>query len=200
MRIGLDNVLWRTRGRGWDYTFVLRPADPPVMAWYDFHADVFSEVAPGKDPVSTGGYLHLESSKKIPFIATTFQDPTLRDAAQRPIAHYIIWFPKTAAKPTEFVIPVDWGVQVVDAFGEGWHSAFESDGKSDDDLLEPARAILKEVVLLDQRAALVTLSRQIIEKKKALNRAPLRKRSFPRLLAATTAVLLALLVYWLTRR
>lgn len=201
MRIDLDSVLWRTRGREWDYSFVLRPAHPHIETWYDFHADVFAGTTPGTAPSVTGGFLRLGDGDEVPFIATSFQDATLRDAAGRPIAHYLIWFPNTPGRPTEYEVTADWGAQVVRAFGDEWGSAFAGDGTSEDDLLATARSLLKEVALADGEAVRVALNRDVVEKKKPPAGARTRKSNRSPLLAVTAAgvLLLLLLLYWLTR-
>lgn len=176
MRIDLDSVLWRTRGRTWDYGFVLRPVHPHIETWYDFHADAFSGATPGRDPVSVGGVLLTIDGEKVPFVATTFQDPTLRDAAGRPVAHYFVWFPTIAGAPADLELPADWGPQVVQAFGDEWKTAFSSDGASDDDLLAPARSMIKEVPLSDAGGSSIRFDRRVVEKKSVK---PSRRRARP---------------------
>lgn len=199
MLIDLDSVLWRTRGYEWDYSFILRPVHPHIETWYDFHADVFSETTPGATPSITGGFLRLGDGDEMPFVATSFQDPTLRDAAGRPIAHYLIWFPNTPGRPTEYAVATNWGAQVISAFGEEWRSAFDSDGSSDDDLLATARSFLKEVALADGEAVRVALIRTVVEKKKHPDGARLRKSRRLLLLAVAAAGVLLLLLCWLIR-
>lgn len=201
MRIDLDSVLWRTRGRTWDYGFVLRPVHPHIETWYDFHADAFSGATPGRDPVSVGGVLLTIDGEEVPFVATTFQDPTLRDAAGRPVAHYFVWFPTIAGAPADLEIPADWGPQVVQAFGDEWKTAFSSDGASDDDLLAPARSMMKEVPLSDARGASIRFDRRVVEKKKRQAVPPTSKTNRARLVtAAVGALILAMVIYWLTHR
>lgn len=210
MRIDLDSVLWRTRGRTWDYRFVLRPVHPHIETWYDFHADAFSGVTPGRDPINVGGVLHTSGRTEVPFVATTFQDPTLRDAAGRPVVHYLVWFPTVSGVSAYLEVPEDWGLQFVQAFGDEWKTAFSSDGASDDDLLEPARSRLKEVSLSDARNASIQLDRQIYERelrdrveKKKRRAVPPRSRTHRTLLLlaiGAAALILAVLISWLTNR
>lgn len=199
MRIDLDSILWRTRGREWDYSFVLRPTHPHIETWYDFHTDVFAWTTPGTAPSVTGGFLSLGDGDEVPFIATSFQDSMLRDAVGRPIAHYLIWFPNTRGRPTDYEVTADWGAQVVRAFGDEWGSAFAGDGTSEGDLLATARSLLKEVALVDGEAVRVALKRDVVEKKKPPAGSRMRKSTRWLLLALTVVgVLLLLLLGGLT--
>jgi hypothetical protein len=200
LRIDLDSVLWRTRGRTWDYGFVLRPVHPHVETWYDFHADAFSGAAPGTSPISVGGVLLTVDGEKVSFVATAFQDAILKDAAERPVAHYLVWFPSLAGAPLSFEIPADWGNQVIQAFGDEWKTAFSSDGASEDDLLATARAFVKEVPLSDAGGVSIRFDRRVVEKKKrqALPRTSKTNRAFL-VIAIAGVLILAFLMYWLTR-
>lgn len=201
MRIDLDSVLWRTRGQTWDYSFVLRPVHPSIETWYDFHADAFSGATPNTDPITVGGMLVTIDGEELRFVATTFQDPTLRDVAGRPVAHYLVWFPNIAGTPPDFEIPPDWGPQVVHAFGEHWTTAFSSDGASDDDLLTTARSLMKEVPISGAGGVTIRFERRIVEKKKRRVVPPASKTNRAVLVTATVgALILAIAIYWLTRR
>lgn len=201
MRVDLDSVLWRTRGRTWDYSFVLRPVHPRIETWYDFHADAFSGATPGREPINVGGVLRTIDGDEVCFVATTFQDPTLRDDVGRPVAHYFVWFPSVAGAPADLELPADWGPQLLQAFGDEWKTAFSSDGASDDDLLAPARSLLKEVPLSDTGCAPIQLDRRVFEKKKrqAVLRTSRTNRSLL-LTAAVVALILAVVISWLTNR
>jgi hypothetical protein len=89
LSLRLSDVLYRTRGRDWDYGFLLQP--PPLLGegWYTLHRRVFANVEPGRAPVLLRGALGVGTGK--PFFATTFTDAERRDSQGRPIAHYIVW-------------------------------------------------------------------------------------------------------------
>lgn len=201
MQIDLDSILWRTRGRAWDYCFVLRPVHPHIETWYDFHADAFSGAMPGAAPINVGGVLLTIEGEEVRFVATAFQDATLKDAAERPIAHYFVWFPNLPGAPPTLLIPADWGNQLVRAFGDEWGSAFTSDGASDDDLLATARSLMKAVDLAEASDVSVRFDRRVVEKKKrrALRRMSKTNRALL-VIATVGALILALLMYWLMRR
>jgi hypothetical protein len=199
MRIDLDSVLWRTRGRTWDYRFVLRPVHPHIETWYDFHGDAFSGASAARDPLNIGGILLTIDGDEVCFVATTFQDPTLRDRAGRPVAHYFVWFPAIARGSPDLELPADWGPQVVQAFGDEWNTAFSSDGASDNDLLAPARSLMKHVPLSDAGGVSVRFGRRVVEKKKRQAVPATSKTNRAFLVTATVgALILALVIYWLT--
>jgi hypothetical protein len=85
----LDDVLYRTRGRDWDYGFLLQPAPLLAEGWYTLHRRVFASIEPGVVPLLLRGELGVGTGK--PFFATAFTDTQRRDSQGRPIAHYITW-------------------------------------------------------------------------------------------------------------
>jgi hypothetical protein len=89
LSLRLSDVLYRTRGRDWDYGFLLQP--PPVLGegWYTLHRRIFASVEPGPAPLLLRGALGVGTG--TPFFATTFTDTERRDSQGRPIAHYIVW-------------------------------------------------------------------------------------------------------------
>jgi hypothetical protein len=89
LSLRLSEVLYRTRGRDWDYGFLLQP--PPLLGegWYALHRRIFANVEPGPAPLLLRGALGVGTGK--PFFATTFTDAERRDSQGRPVAHYIVW-------------------------------------------------------------------------------------------------------------
>jgi hypothetical protein len=89
LSLRLSDVLYRTRGRDWDYGFLLQP--PPLLGegWYTLHRRVFANVEPAPAPLLLRGALGVGTGK--PFFATTFTDAERRDSQGRPVAHYIVW-------------------------------------------------------------------------------------------------------------
>jgi hypothetical protein len=89
LRIRLRDLLYRTRGSGWDYAFLLQP-DPLIgEGWYTLHRRIFANVEPSADPVVLRGTLGIGIGH--PFLACAFADPQLRDHQGRAIAHYLVW-------------------------------------------------------------------------------------------------------------
>jgi hypothetical protein len=89
LSLRLSDVLYRTRGRDWDYAFLLQP--PPLLGegWYTLHRRIFANVEPGPAPLLLRGALGVGTG--TPFFATTFTDAERRDSQGRPVAHYIVW-------------------------------------------------------------------------------------------------------------
>jgi hypothetical protein len=90
LRIGLADLLYRTRGRDWDYCFVLQPKPILSEGWYALHRRIFANVEPSPVPLLLRGSLAVGTGH--PFFATAFADPELRDCQDRPVAHYLAWF------------------------------------------------------------------------------------------------------------
>jgi hypothetical protein len=90
LTLHLADVLYRTRGRDWDYGFLLQPAPLLSEGWYGLHRRIFANVEPSPSPLLLRGALGIGTGK--PFFATAFADATRRDSQGRPIAHYVTWF------------------------------------------------------------------------------------------------------------
>ena len=95
LRLSLREVLYRSRGRDWDYAFLLQPEPLLREGWYTLHRRIFSNVEPGAMPVLLRGTLGVGVGH--PFLATTFTDTTRRDSQARPVAHYLTWLGNSAA-------------------------------------------------------------------------------------------------------
>lgn len=94
LRLRVSELLYRSRGRDWDYTFLLQP--PPLLGegWYALHRRIFHNVEPSSTPIVLRGALGVGTGQ--PFLATAFTDPTRRDYQARPIAHYLTWLGRAA--------------------------------------------------------------------------------------------------------
>jgi hypothetical protein len=98
LRVSLRDILYRTRGRDWDYGFLLQP--PPILGegWYALHRRIFANVEPGPVPLLLRGSLGVGTGH--PFFATSFADAALHDDQGRPVAHYLTWLgPGAEAAP-----------------------------------------------------------------------------------------------------
>jgi hypothetical protein len=87
-------LLYRARGRDWDYAFLLQP--PPILGegWYTLHRRIFAHVEPTEEPLLLRGELGVGLGE--PFFATVFTDHARRDSQDRPIAHYLAWLGQSA--------------------------------------------------------------------------------------------------------
>jgi hypothetical protein len=89
LSLRLSDVLYRTRGRDWDYGFVLQPKPLLREGWYALHRRIFSNVEPTPRPLLLRGSLGVGTG--APFFATAFTDVERRDSQGRPVAHYVTW-------------------------------------------------------------------------------------------------------------
>jgi hypothetical protein len=94
LRLQLGHLLYRTRGRDWDYAFLLQPARILGEGWYTLHRRMFANVEPTPEPLLLRGALGVGVGH--PFFATTFVDSTRRDSQDRPVAHYLAWLGQAA--------------------------------------------------------------------------------------------------------
>jgi hypothetical protein len=137
LSVSLRDVLYRTRGRDWDYAFLLQP--PPLLSegWYALHRRMFGGVEPNEEPVLLRGELGIGLGH--PFFATTFVDPGRRDSQGRPVAHYVAWLGEGA----EAAPGLSFGPGLVAELGPALDSVFDlspaslgrGDGKPLDTLL-----------------------------------------------------------------
>jgi hypothetical protein len=119
LALQLRDVLYRTRGRDWDYAFLLQPEPLLGEGWYALHRRIFANVEPGRSPVLLRGALAVGTGH--PFFATAFTDAERRDDQHRPIAHYIAWFGAAAERAPD----VSFGPGLVGALGPALDSVFE---------------------------------------------------------------------------
>jgi hypothetical protein len=199
LELDLHGLLWRTRGRHWDYTFVLRPVLLLADSWYEVHSRIFEGLTPEREEQHRAGTI-LDTSGECVFVATAFIDPVRRDAAGRPVSHYLVWFrPEETRDGGVQRVPRDWGRSLLAQLGARLEAAFSLPGPgtpaehSTDDIEGAlAAAGLPPAVHLAGPAVEIPLSaRLVFEKKKSrASRAP---RSPLPLLIAIAALMLLLL-------
>lgn len=119
LSLSLADVLYRTRGRDWDYAFLLQPRPLLSEGWYALHRRMFSGVEPSEVPQLLRGQLGIGLGHA--FFATAFLDPARRDSQGRPIAHYLAWLGKAA----EAAPGLSFGPGLVDALGGALDAVFD---------------------------------------------------------------------------
>lgn len=161
INLNLNNLLWRTRGHHWDYTFLLTPDYPATGSWYTFHHEVFAGISPSTDPVVYGGILLTEEAQHA-FIATAFRDDSKRDGARRSIAHYMVWFPifSDPGNIIDLRIRSDWGSAILDAIKPAWLRTFEAEEESNKYLVE-VREKNQSLEIGDENAVAVIFDRRV---------------------------------------
>ena len=119
LSLRLRDVLYRTRGRDWDYSFLLQPVPLLGEGWYTLHRRIFANVEPEPTPVLLRGALGIGTGQ--PFLATVFTDPARVDSQARPVAHYIVWLgPDAEAAPG-----LSFGPGLVQALSSALDSVFD---------------------------------------------------------------------------
>lgn len=125
MHINCCSILWRTRGKFWDYTFLLSPVTPTRDSWYDVYTEIFSLLVPSEEPITRGGRLISASGSHI-YLATTFKDNDRLDAVGRAVTHSIAYFldNESVGDLNTIDVPAYWGRQFVAAFDAVYSKAF----------------------------------------------------------------------------
>jgi hypothetical protein len=121
LRLRLRDVLYRTRGHDWDYSFLLQPEPLLGEGWYALHRRIFANVEPGPAPLLLRGSLGVGMGQ--PFFATAFTDEQRRDYQDRPIAHYVTWLGSDAEAAPGW----SYGKGLVDSLGTALDSVFMLD-------------------------------------------------------------------------
>lgn len=206
--VDLHHVLWRTRGLNWDYTFLLRPILPDADRWYELHSRIFDGLAPETTEQDRMGTV-LDGDDEHGFIAATFLDPSRRDAAGRPISHYVVLFLPNEPLKQEFDgVPENWGRQLVAALSPALDAAFglpvseaEPNGRTIDDVEDIVAAELSsmaEPIHIDGRKVAAARGPSVTIEKKKQSLAVVRSSLNPRL--TILACTLLLVVVWLLLR
>jgi hypothetical protein len=124
LSLRLRDVLYRTRGRDWDYGFLLQPEPLLGEGWYALHRRIFANVEPGPEPLLLRGALGVGTGRA--FFATVFADTERHDDQGRPIAHYLAWLgPAAEAAPG-----LSYGPGLVEALGPALDKVFELSAES----------------------------------------------------------------------
>lgn len=89
--IDLRRLLWRTRGRRWDYTFLLRPTVPARPAWFNTYLEIFPEERerPGRPGSAVYSDGTLPQGGEL-YVAAVVTDPVRQDLCGRPVLHLFV--------------------------------------------------------------------------------------------------------------
>jgi len=140
--LALDRLLWRTRGRRWDYAFLLLPQDRPAGGWYRAYQSVVASMAASPADADTGKptlsvlALPHESGGEILLAAASVADRR-RDAAGRPVRHTFFYL-LTGQQQERATVPTCWPVAVLGFLSEAYAAAY--DLEASDDIEGTARA------------------------------------------------------------
>jgi hypothetical protein len=114
--IRINQLLWRTRGREWDYMFLAEPLSELEGGWYSFHKNVFAALNPREKEAHVIGELFDSTAENlVPFVGAAFLDGRRTDSLGRPIAHYMTWFRQgETIASIRRTVPDGWGRKLLD--------------------------------------------------------------------------------------
>ena len=178
-----EDLLWRTRGRKWDYEFISRPRREWKDRSYLVTTQVFSAGA-GRVPRNIVGQVEGET-----YLACSVLDPDRTDEFGRPVQHYVLWLvPEGALRGGVPEISSDWLLRTMAATRGPLDALFEAPSAPTgeepwkvDVRLEPSGAPVEHV-----RGPAVKLPKEV--------RLPVRRRARRGRPVLLLAVVLALLV------
>lgn len=106
LRVDLARVAWRTRGRSWDYAFIVTPDvlhDGLKDRWYDLLAEAFPAMTSRTDDELVTGMIDGD----VPYVAARVVDPHFKDSFDRPIRH--VFLIAGVAREQLEAVPAHWG-------------------------------------------------------------------------------------------
>lgn len=117
----VSRLLWKTRGRHWDYEFISVPEVPPLPGWMntldeilgsaDAHAE---QLLFGDLVVGNGGSADVSHA----FAAIRFLDPERTDWTGRRVQHFGVWFLGAPVQEIPELVPIDWHRQALEALAQ----------------------------------------------------------------------------------
>lgn len=102
--VRLEDLVWRTRGRHWDFKLVCCPEQTAEDLWRAALGGVLRPEQRDRRPQH--GQLEFADGTRMNVVAVTVMDEARRDAAGRPIAHQFLWRFDGDAPST---LPTGWG-------------------------------------------------------------------------------------------
>lgn len=133
--IALDRLLWRTRGRRWDYAFLLLPQDRPAGGWYRAYQSVAASMAAppadavGDDTAQRVFAIPREGGGELLLAGASFTDRR-RDAAGRLVRHTFFYL--LAEQGQERVtLPTGWPGAVQAFLSEAHAAAYDLEASDD---------------------------------------------------------------------
>lgn len=105
-----DHTLWKTRGREWDFEFLLLPLGTGIPAWYRIWSQMFKATSDSRDGIQRR-FGVFELGPRLGYAATMLLDPEgRRDAAGRPIFHQLALVTTDGEPPC---LPADWATTLL---------------------------------------------------------------------------------------
>ncbi len=90
--IPAGEILWRTRGRNWEYCFLLTPGIDRG-SWWRFYREVKAELNLSPSGDQAVGKIKDRAGNEHIYLASIYLDSKLIDAAGRETEQFVVWFP-----------------------------------------------------------------------------------------------------------
>lgn len=111
-----SSLLWKTRGKYWEFEFISTPSHPKLDSWWSKFQEVFQDVQVDEEPKIYYGELNFNQSEvRQPYLAAACFDAEREDWTRRRIQHFLIWFPNSieSAQSLKNSVPADWHNQIL---------------------------------------------------------------------------------------
>lgn len=87
-------VLWKTRGKEWEYTFVCKPSTPKLLSWQYIFEDIFEKLKNRDSPSFGYGKLTVRRNFRIngefDYLAAIWFSEDMKDRFNRPIRNSLL--------------------------------------------------------------------------------------------------------------
>jgi Peptidase of plants and bacteria len=90
--IPVNEILWRTRGRNWEYCFLLTPTIDRG-SWWRFYREVKAALSLSSSGDQAIGKIKDRAGQEHVYLASLYLDSQLIDAAGRDTEQFVVWFP-----------------------------------------------------------------------------------------------------------
>lgn len=152
----LDQLLWATRGRSWDFRFLTKAADLNPLSIYEAVFSRREASSPVLEDVPQFFLAEAINSRGVAcwVMAARFLDPDkdCRDESGRRIPHEIVLFCEKAAMPDPCTAPADWHLQVFQHLSPTYRDLYWLN--SGDDAVVPRQGVEpSEIVKKESSAA-----------------------------------------------
>lgn len=138
--IKTSELLWRTKGLNWEYSFVLLP-EIDRGSWWRFYREVKAKLDFSQHGDQALGTLIDREGNEHPYIASAVLDSVHLDSAGRETEQFVVWFPK---ENQESCLPVNLAGSVAEQM-EPFLNSKKMRALSDSDSDSPAE-ILKDLL------------------------------------------------------
>uniref|UniRef100_A0ACD5GN38 Uncharacterized protein n=1 Tax=Desertifilum tharense IPPAS B-1220 TaxID=1781255 RepID=A0ACD5GN38_9CYAN len=110
-----SSLLWKTRGKYWDFEFISNPSYPKLDSWWSKFQEVFNDDQVDEEPKIYYGEWNFDRGEVKQYLAAACFDAEREDWTRRRIQHFLIWFPDDieSAQGLKNFAPADWHNQIL---------------------------------------------------------------------------------------